>query len=74
MRPNRKLKIQDGGIRTGNAYTLPSGLDSIAMRDLSTATYVFKSSNPTELVAILCDQTGSWKFEMAASKQEVDME
>ena len=64
-------KIQDGGPQTGSVYIFASGLDS---RVIPTAIPMFfRSSNPTELVSILWNQTGSWKFKMAASKPEVDM-
>ena len=69
MQPNRKWKIQDGGLLTGSTY-ISACRDDI--KEIPEVKRMFLGSNSSiELRRILCNQTGSGKSKMAASKPEV---
>ena len=69
MQPNRKLKLQDGGLQTGSTYKSASMWNR---NEISKAKPTFsESGTPMELRKILCNQTGSGKSKMACSKPEV---
>ena len=68
VQPNRKWIIQDGGHLTSNACISARRQDRYEILTASATTPTFwGSSNPLELVEILCDQTGSGKSKMAAT-------
>src|SRR5664279_746688 len=65
----RKSEIQDGGLQTGYTYISASRQDR---SEIPTANPTCsRSSNSMGLVGILCDQTGSGKSNMAASKPDI---
>ena len=69
MQPNRKWKIQDGGLQTGSTYISACRHDIKEIQNgiptLSTSCY------PMRLKRIFYNQTGSGKSKMAASKPEI---
>jgi len=66
-----KLEVEnkDGGLHPGNAYFLVAELDSNAIP--TAIGMCSRSRNPTEIVAILCDQTLRVISKMAAFKPEI---
>ena len=66
---NGQCKIQNGGLRIGTVNISACRWDR---NEISTAKPTFSGSgNPTGLRRILCNQTGSGNYKMAASKPEV---
>ena len=83
VQPNRKWIIQDGGHLTSNACISAPRQDRYEMlTDSATIPMFWGSSNPLELVKILCDQTGSGKIKdgghstsnacISASRQDIN--
>jgi len=57
-------KIQDGGLKTSNAYSSISSQDIYRIQTATTAIPMhLGSKNQLQLVGILCDQTGSGKIQ-----------
>ena len=69
MQPNRKWKIQDGGLQTGSTYISACRHD---IKEIPKSTPTFsRSCYPMRLMRIFFNQTGSGKSNMAASKPEI---
>jgi hypothetical protein len=72
VQPNRKWKIQDGGLQTGTTYISACGWDR---NEISTAKPTFsRSSNLMGLRRILYYKTGSGKSKMADIIQTINTE